>query len=62
MNLTVREYEQHAKDFNGICLKCKSWKFGGVEGDAENYECEDCGENKVMGMLNLLVSENIEIY
>ena len=32
---------------DGICLNCGSIKHGGVEPDASEYHCEDCGENAV---------------
>ena len=38
----------------GICIACGAERDG-CEPDAENYECEDCGERKVMGYMNLLM-------
>ena len=38
---------------NGICVCCGADAFG-VEMDAYNYECEECGENGVLGGEGLL--------
>tara|TARA_R100000664_G_scaffold23097_1_gene32669 strand:- start:1190 stop:1390 length:201 start_codon:yes stop_codon:yes gene_type:complete len=38
----------------GICTAC-GYEQDGCEPDAENYECEDCGERKVQGVENLLL-------
>lgn len=32
----------------GFCLACGAER-GGVEPDARNYECDDCGEYRVFG-------------
>lgn len=36
-------------DYPGICLKCGSIAYG-VEPDARNYTCEDCGQPAVYGL------------
>ena len=43
-----------ADDNIGICRKC-GYEHYGVEPDAENYECEDCGEKEVFGAEQLLI-------
>ena len=40
-------------DCKGFCLACGEDAYG-VEPDAENYECEECGELKVAGAENCL--------
>ena len=35
-------------DYIGICVACGNEQEG-VEPDARQYECEDCGKNKVYG-------------
>ena len=35
-------------DSLGFCLACGAEAYG-VEPDARNYECENCGERKVFG-------------
>lgn len=59
--MDIEQFRQYEEDFNGLCLACKSWHFGEVEGDAENYPCEYCGENKVMGMHWLLFTNKLEV-
>lgn len=41
-------------DGSGICLACGENCYG-VEPDAEDYECEVCGEMAVMGAEQLLI-------
>ena len=42
-------------DYIGICIAC-GYEQEGVEPDARKYECEDCGEDKVYGAEELLLS------
>jgi hypothetical protein len=42
-----------ADDCLGFCLACGSEAFG-VEPDAEEYECEECGEPEVYGAEQIL--------
>jgi Zn finger protein HypA/HybF involved in hydrogenase expression len=44
----------------GICLECGNTQSG-VEPDAEEYECENCGENKVMGIENAFLIGEVEV-
>lgn len=41
-------------DNPGFCLACGA-EAEGVEPDAENYECEVCGESRVFGAEQLLI-------
>ena len=41
-------------DDPGFCTEC-GFEADGVEPDAENYECESCGEAAVQGADNLLI-------
>jgi hypothetical protein len=43
-----------ADDYLGFCTACGE-QATNVEPDAENYECESCGENKVFGAEQLLI-------
>jgi hypothetical protein len=61
MKFSEAQFRQWENDFNGICLSCHGEHYGGIEGDAENYECDFCGENKVMGMHWLLFGGHIEV-
>ena len=42
--MTQEEYMEFTNDYCGICLSCKEIAYGGIEPDAENYECQVCGE------------------
>jgi len=52
VNATLEELQEGN---NGGCLACGEVQYGGVEPDAEKYECEGCGENQVYGLEQLLV-------
>ena len=39
---------------DGICLNCHETQSG-CEPDAENYECENCGERDVFGAEQILI-------
>lgn len=42
-------------EYIGFCIKCGAEAYG-VEPDAREYECEECGENSVYGAEELLIS------
>jgi hypothetical protein len=41
-------------DGTGFCIACGAEAYG-VEPDARKYECDECGENKVYGAMELLL-------
>lgn len=45
-------------DYMGICIAC-GYEQEGVEPDARQYECEDCGKHKVYGAEELLLMTGI---
>ena len=49
----VQTNHRHAED-GGVCVACGA-EPDCVESDAENYECESCGENAVFGAEQLLI-------
>ena len=59
--ITEEDYEEACESSSGICLACGEMRFGDTEPDAENYPCDSCGENKVQGIENALLSGNIEL-
>lgn len=59
--ISMEEYNQHRGDYDGLCLSCREWTTGGVEPDAEEYECEACGEPQVMGVETALVTGEVEV-
>ena len=58
---STEEFQAHEEENDGCCTACGEWSFGGVEPDAENYECESCGKRKVQGTLNLLIGGHLSI-
>ena len=42
------------EDYPGFCLACGA-EASGVEPDAREYECEECGEMKVYGAEECLI-------
>lgn len=57
--VTEEDYSAHVEDYDGICLSCGEWTCGGVEPDAHDRKCEDCGEYAVMGAEDALISGRI---
>lgn len=55
------EFSEHQESYDGICLNCGEWSFGGCEPDARNYKCELCGERKVMGAEEALMMGKLDI-
>lgn len=55
INMLESDYLLHREEYNGICLDCKAIKWGEVEPDAENYTCDDCGKDRVIGIENALI-------
>jgi hypothetical protein len=61
VSLTEEEYLDHTEAYDGICLSCHSWTDGGVEPDAEEYMCEDCGVDAVVGAEQAMLLGKLEI-
>lgn len=49
IKLTDEEYQSHCNDYDGVCLNCHEWSYGGCEPDARKYPCESCGKKAVYG-------------
>jgi hypothetical protein len=58
--LTEESYRDLDDDNCGFCRKCREVAYG-VEPDACNYECENCGEEEVFGAAELLLMGDIII-
>lgn len=58
--MTEDRYNALCEDYMGLCLACKEEKDS-CEPDAEYYECDNCGENKVFGTEQLMILGKIEI-
>ena len=54
------EYLEATESYTGWCPLCKEFTTGSVEPDAQNYKCEMCGENSVMGAEEALMAGEIE--
>ena len=52
---------EHARQDDGLCLACGSLETSGVEPDAEEYECCECGASAVQGLENALCDGHIAI-
>jgi len=46
--------EMYGTDNPGFCVVC-GHEQEGCEPDAQNYECEECGENMVFGAAEILM-------
>lgn len=59
--MTEEEFKAHRDEYSGGCISCGTIQYGGVEPDAEDYECEACGESHMYGIENLLHMGRIDI-
>lgn len=55
------EFQERADNYDGVCLACGTWTFGGVEPDASGYPCEECGADKVMGAEEALLMGKLDL-
>jgi len=58
--ISLAEYQRREDALEGICLSCGA-TVSGVEGDAEEYTCPSCGEERVQGIQNAMVDGNVLI-
>ena len=56
---TLEEIEPMMEEYGGFCTACGAEAYG-VEPDAREYKCEDCGEPKVYGAEELVLMGLVE--
>lgn len=61
MKIDIATYEELQEGYGGICLSCGAFRWDSCEPDAEDYPCEECGENRVYGIEQVLICGEIEI-
>jgi hypothetical protein len=59
--VTMEELNEHSGNYDGLCIACGTWTEGGVEPDADGYECPACDEGAVMGAEQAALTKNLEI-
>jgi hypothetical protein len=56
-----QDFRDAVNDNAGWCINCAEFtNDSGVEPDAENYECEVCGHNSVMGAEQALIEGYVD--
>jgi Zn finger protein HypA/HybF involved in hydrogenase expression len=58
--MTQEHYLSARNNSQGICLACGEFRDE-TEPDAEDYTCPSCGQAKVQGIENALLSGNLKI-
>lgn len=61
LEVTEDEFRNLSNEYCGFCFHCGSVKYGDCEPDARDYECEDCGENRVYGIEESLMYNRISL-
>lgn len=63
INGTLKYFEsmRHSDGNFGYCVRCHEEHFS-IEPDAENYHCDNCNENSVQGIDNLVISGQIRYW
>lgn len=51
--ITIEDYRQMEHNMQGICTACGAIRES-TEPDAEEYECDSCGEVSVVGIMTAL--------
>lgn len=59
---SAHEYLEHHDNSDGLCLACGEWSDGGVEPDAENYECDACEAPEVVGAEQAIILGRLQMY
>lgn len=54
VEMSEEEYHEMCDEYGGICLSCHHHQYG-VEPDAREYVCEECGDKQVYGVEELLI-------
>lgn len=57
---TEARYREACENYEGWCKTCCDFTTMEVEPDAEDYECDQCGEHTVVGAEDALMLELIE--
>ena len=60
-SMTMDEYRDASSNFEGRCTACGAEVPSGCEPDARRYKCEECEEEQVYGMDELLIMGLIDI-
>lgn len=58
-NLTKDEYLAMRENYAGFCTACGAESYG-IEPDARNYVCDECDNNSVFGIEELLLMGQVE--
>lgn len=58
--LSSDQYANLSEWNGGFCIGCEAEAYG-MEPDARNYTCENCGQPSVFGAEELLMRDQIEI-
>jgi hypothetical protein len=61
IELSLEDIKELDDSYSGICLNCGATRWGSTEPDAENYPCEECGKNAVLGSHWLIFSSKVKI-
>jgi hypothetical protein len=56
LNKRVLSHSLGDRSLEGFCLACGAEASDGCEPDAEQYECESCGEHAVYGAEEILIA------
>lgn len=59
VRVSMHKLKELEESYSGVCLSCGATRHGMTEPDAENYECDECGEHHVMGAHWLLFTGRV---
>lgn len=53
--MNTEEFQEAVDHYIGYCTTCKKFTRECTEGDATDYDCEQCGCNTVVGAENAMI-------
>jgi hypothetical protein len=54
IQLSPDEYDDHKRNFDGICRFCKAWAYGQAESEDTEKYCFECENRSVYGIKKAL--------
>lgn len=62
MKMKAKTFETKSENYDGYCSSCDAvTQKGGVEPDAQGYECPKCKKKTLMGIDEALMAGHLEI-
>lgn len=61
VSIAMDEFEEMCESYMGFCTSCQEFTRDSTAPDAENYMCDECGKNTVIGAEQAMLTGKIEV-